>query len=65
MSKAGGILSWDYVNLTNIPASGTSKFYAGVNSTDGGGNTNWIFTNPPVLGGIVKSLSIKVSISIP
>lgn len=36
-------VSWDYVNLTNIIASGTSGFFAGANSTDGGGNTGWEF----------------------
>jgi len=40
-------MSWDYVNLTNIVASGATPFYAGANSTDGTGNTNWVFTAPP------------------
>ncbi len=49
IAKSGGTLSWDYVSLTNIPASGTAKFYAGplTHSTDGGGNTNWIFSTSP------------------
>ena len=46
-------MSWNYVNLTNIPASGSTPFYAGANSTDGGGNTNWTFTAPPA-GGIAN-----------
>ena len=44
VSKANGILEWDYVNLTNIPSTGGATFYAGANSTDGGGNTGWSFT---------------------
>lgn len=43
--SGAGQLSWDYLNLTNIPATVTA--YAGANSTDGTGNTNWIFTAPP------------------
>lgn len=43
--SGSGTLSWDYLNLTNIPATVTA--YAGANSTDGTGNTNWVFTAPP------------------
>lgn len=50
VSKAAGILSWDYINLTNIPSTGGATFYAGANSTDGGGNTGWIFTVAPNTG---------------
>jgi hypothetical protein len=45
--SGGGTVSWDYVNLTNIPAAQASTWYAGTHSTDGTGNTNWIFTDPP------------------
>lgn len=51
VSKSSGILSWNYVNLTNIPSTGGATFYAGANSTDGGGNTGWIFFNAPSSGG--------------
>jgi hypothetical protein len=51
VSKASGILSWDYVNLTNIPSTGGATFYAGANSTDGGGNTGWIFSAAPAGAG--------------
>lgn len=37
----------DYLNLTNIPAAGTTPAYAGTNSTNGGGNTNWLFSAAP------------------
>lgn len=51
IAKATGNLKYDYVSLTNIPAStsGNAKFYAGptTHSTDGGGNTNWIFSSAP------------------
>ena len=46
--KASGIVSCNYLNLTNSDATGGATFYAGANSTNGGGNTGWIFTNPPV-----------------
>lgn len=51
VSKSSGVLAWDYVSLTNIPSTGGATFYAGANSTDGGGNTNWIFANAPQGGG--------------
>lgn len=38
--------SCDYVSLTNIVASGTTPAYAGTHSTNGGGNTNWLFSAP-------------------
>lgn len=44
VSKSSGTVSWDYVSLTNIPSAGGATFYAGANSTDGGGNTGWSFT---------------------
>jgi hypothetical protein len=44
-------ISEDYLSLTNIAATQTSKFYAGANSTDGGGNTNWIFSAAPFTSG--------------
>jgi len=49
--KTSGILGWNYVSLTNIPSTGGAVFYAGANSTDGGGNTGWIFGNAPSTGG--------------
>ena len=57
VSKAAGKVKWNYVSLTNIPSTGGAVFYAGINSTDGGGNTGWLFRNAPsssgsVLGGI-------------
>lgn len=38
----------DYLNLTNIIAATTTPAYAGANSTDGAGNTNWVFSGLPV-----------------
>lgn len=43
LSKSTGTLNWDYVNLTNIPSTGGAGFFAGDNSTNGGGNTGWLF----------------------
>lgn len=39
--------SCDYLNLVNSIATGGGVFYAGSHSTDGGGNTGWIFSDPP------------------
>lgn len=59
ISKSGGVVSWDYVNLTNIPSTGGATFYAGANSTDGGGNTGWIFAAAPGTIGIDHILSTQ------
>lgn len=45
--KGEGSLIWDYVSMTSIVAAGNSSMFAGSNSTDNGGNTGWIFTDPP------------------
>lgn len=37
----------DYLSISNSIASPANTWYAGANSTNGGGNTNWIFTNTP------------------
>ncbi len=59
VSKAAGILSWHDVSLTNIPSTGGARFYAGATppSVNGGGNTGWIFTNPPSGSGGSSSVS--------
>ena len=47
ISSATGNFCWNYVSLTNIPSTGGATFYAGANSTNGGGNTGWSFTACP------------------
>lgn len=47
VSHALGNVDWDYVSLTNIPSTGGGVFYAGSHSTDGGGNTGWLFSDAP------------------
>lgn len=47
ISKASGTVSVDWMTITNSTATGGATFYAGANSTDGGGNSGWIFTAPP------------------
>lgn len=37
----------DFMSITNSIAAGATPFYAGANSTNGGGNTNWTFTGRP------------------
>jgi len=46
LTDAGGVISSDYLSISNSTATNGSWF-AGANSTDGGGNTGWIFTVPP------------------
>jgi hypothetical protein len=46
--KQTGTVSADYLSLSRSVATGAAGWYAGVNSTDGGNNTGWIFTAPPL-----------------
>lgn len=48
----------DYLNLTNIIAAGTTPAYAGANSTNGGGNTNWLFSAAPSSGGTMLLMGV-------
>jgi len=42
----GGIISGiNYLSISNSTASPADTWYAGANSTNGGGNTGWIFAN--------------------
>ena len=45
-----GLVECNYLNLSYSNAAQANKFYAGANSTNGGNNTNWIFTAPPASG---------------
>jgi hypothetical protein len=47
LSKSSGVVSCDYLNLSNSTATGGATWYAGSNSVDNGGNTGWIFTDRP------------------
>lgn len=47
ISCASGTVSCDYVIFTNSIATGGATFYAGSHSVDNGGNSGWIFTDPP------------------
>ena len=51
VSKTSGTyISIDFVSMTNIVTnSAAPRKFAGANSTNGGGNTNWIFTAPVAL----------------
>jgi hypothetical protein len=49
LSKTGsGVVSSDYLSISNSAASPSLTWYAGSNSTDGGGNSGWIFAAPPI-----------------
>lgn len=47
LSKPSGIVSCDYLSITNSTATGGASWYAGTNSTNVSGNSGWIFTAPP------------------
>jgi hypothetical protein len=46
-SKASGIVSCDYLSLTDSNATGGASWYAGANSTSVSNNTGWIFAAAP------------------
>lgn len=45
--KATGDISGDYILMKDMRASGDANFYEGLNSTDFGNNTGWLFQNKP------------------
>lgn len=49
LSKASGIVKSEYLSISRSTATGGATWYAGTTSTNGTGNTGWLFTNAPVL----------------
>jgi hypothetical protein len=47
LSKSTGIVSANYLSVSQSIATGGATWYAGPNSTNGGNNSGWIFTGPP------------------
>jgi hypothetical protein len=43
-----GVVSANYLSISRSNASPSNTWYAGANSTNGGNNTGWIFSAPPV-----------------
>ncbi len=56
LSSNSGTISCDYLAISNSTATGGSAWYAGANSTDGGGNTGWVFTAAPSGGSSAPSM---------
>lgn len=48
LSKTTGIVSSNFLSVTNSIATGGATWYAGAGSTDGGGNTGWLFATSPI-----------------
>jgi hypothetical protein len=46
LTKTGGDVSCDYLSLKDITVDASPVWYAGSHSTNGGGNTNWVFSDP-------------------
>ena len=44
---SSGTVSSDYLSMTNMLARGGATWYAGSNSTNGGGNSVWLFSAAP------------------
>lgn len=51
LTKNGGIVSCNYLNVNHSTAQGGALWYAGANSTDGGTNSGWLFSAAPPSGG--------------
>lgn len=47
ITQTTGTAAGNYLYIRNIATTGGAYFYAGANSTDGGGNLGWIFSNAP------------------
>ncbi len=47
LAKPTGIVSCDYLSITNSSAGGGATWYAGTNSVNVSGNSGWIFNAPP------------------
>jgi hypothetical protein len=45
--STAGLIDTDYLSISNSTVNPSNTWYAGANSTDGGGNTRWIFTPAP------------------
>jgi len=45
LSKSSGVVNCDWLVITNLKAIGGASWYAGSNSTNGGGNFGWQFSN--------------------
>ncbi len=52
------VRSCDYLSISNSTVDASPVYYAGAGSTDGGGNTNWVFTAPPAIPKARKSVRI-------
>jgi hypothetical protein len=48
LSKASGTVSSNYLSISFSIATGGAAWYAGNNSTNGGNNTGWLFSAPPI-----------------
>lgn len=47
LSIPAGIVGANFLSVSRSTATGGATWYAGANSTNGGNNTGWIFSNPP------------------
>jgi hypothetical protein len=51
LSKASGTVRSNYLSISRSTATGGASWYAGANSTNGGNNSGWIFSNAPQING--------------
>lgn len=63
LSASVGIISCNFLSISNSTATGGATWYAGANSTDGGTNSGWIFTAPPAAAPTITGISTVTGIS--
>ncbi len=61
LSKTTGIISCDYLSITNSIATGGASWFAGANSTNVSGNQGWVFTAPTGPSGLNKLNGLEIS----
>lgn len=63
LSKSSGTVCLDWWSISRSTATGGAGWYAGANSTDGGNNSGWTFTDCPT-GTTVNPDTVNVTTSI-
>lgn len=62
VKTGGGVIVTDYMSISNSAATPSSTWYAGANSTNGGGNSGWIFGGTSYNSSVSESAAATDSI---
>lgn len=61
LSAASGLINCDWLSISNSTATGGASWFAGANSTNGGGNTGWIFSAGILFPSVSDSITVDDS----